>query len=220
MTDGTRSNLTTDTFDNLPSPRLDQSLADTVGANATTKDELLRSAKDAIEASDQSLREAAEALGVAQELHEATQAEMARAIGKSEAWVSRLLRWRRSDYKDESPFGPRTKADRLKHAKDRAASGASKPRKSRKASTQAQAHADDAEVSAPMRKAEYAKQEAEPGNSISAGAQTSTYRKLCPAEAMENLRYAIDHYWPYMDNAGKDEITDYFLKKAEGVRVS
>lgn len=136
---------------------------------------------------------------------------MAQAIGKSDAWVSLLLEWRRSDYKDESPFGPTTKAGRLKHAKDRAASGASKPRKPRKASTQAQARADDAEVS---------EQEAEPENSTSTDAQTRTCRKISPAEAKENLRYAIDHWWPYMDNAGKDEVTDYFLKKAKGARVS
>lgn len=191
-----------------------------VAANATTKEELLRRAKDAIEASDQSLHDAAEALGVAKELHEATQAEMALAIGKSEAWVSLLLRWRRSDYKDESPFGPRTKAGRLEHAKDRAASGASKLRKPRKSTTQAQACADDAEVSAAMRKAEYAKQEAEPENSISTGAQTSTCWTPSPAKAKDELRYAIDLYWPHMDNAGKKEVTDYFLKKAEGARVS
>ena len=190
-----------------------------VAVNATTKDELLRRAKDAIEAGEQSLHDAAEALSVAQDLHGATQAEMARAIGKSEAWVSRLLEWRRSDYKDESPFGPTTKAGRLKHAKDRAASGASKPRKPRKASTQAQAHADDAEVSAAIPKAGCARQEAEPENSTSAGARTSTCRKLSPAEAKEELRYAINQWWPYMDNAGKKEMTDYFLKKA-GVRVS
>src|SRR5271169_6543488 len=92
-------------------------------ANSTTKAELLRRAKAAIDAGDRSMHDAAEALAVAQELHGVSQAEMARAIGKSESWVSLLLQWRRTDYKAESPFGPTTKAGRLEHAKDRAASG-------------------------------------------------------------------------------------------------
>ena len=100
-------------------------------ANTIAKPERLRRAKAAVEAGEQSFHDAAEALGVAQELHGATQAEMARAIGRSEAWVSLLLRWRRLGYTDNSPFGPTTKADRLKHAKDLAASGKSTPRKSR-----------------------------------------------------------------------------------------
>jgi hypothetical protein len=110
--------------------------------NTATKTDLLNRAKAAIEAGWQSYHDAAEALANAQELHCASQAEMARAIGKSEAWVSLLLRWRRSGYKDESPFGPRTKAGRLKHAKARAASGASEPRKPRKPTVTADAGAD------------------------------------------------------------------------------
>ena len=61
--------------------------------------------------------------------------EMAGAVGKSEAWISQLLSWRRSGYKRESPFGPTTKAGRLQHAKALAAVGASKRPRSRKAST-------------------------------------------------------------------------------------
>jgi hypothetical protein len=36
---------------------------------------------------------------------------------------------------------------------------------------------------------------------------------------MGNLKYAIDHWWLYLDDAGKVEVTAYFLKKT-GVRVS
>ena len=75
------------------------------------------------------MHEAAEALAVAQELHCASQAEMARAVGKSEVWVILLLQWRRTRYAAESPFGPTTKAARLKHAKERTAAGESKPRR-------------------------------------------------------------------------------------------
>lgn len=105
------------------------------GANTTPLPELWSRANAAIKAGLELWREAAEALAAAQEQHEVTQAEMASAVGKSEAWVSMLLRWRRSGYEDESPFGPKTKAARVQHAKARAACGASKPRRSRKTPT-------------------------------------------------------------------------------------
>jgi hypothetical protein len=79
--------------------------------NTTTKADLLSRAKDAIETGDQSLREAADALAVAQEDFNATQREIAQAIGKSVAWVNRLLRWRREGC-PSSPFGPGSKAGR------------------------------------------------------------------------------------------------------------
>jgi hypothetical protein len=236
--------------------------------NTPTEDELLRSAKSAADAGLQSIRDAADALGTAQELHNTSQADMARAVGKSEAWVSMLLRWRLSGYKEESPFGPTTKAGRLKHAKERALSGASKARKPRQADSQAQADADDPEPSAAKRKAEYASPEAEAdgatpsddpaitkaaraasntskdmtqpmadadnaqlsgdnGMTETAGpeakaatyAHTSSSPTPSPAKAKGELRYAIDSWWPHMDDAGKSEITTYFLKKA-GVRAS
>jgi hypothetical protein len=98
-------------------------------SNEATKEELFERAKAAVEAGQQSMREAAEALNTAQELHKVTQAEMARAVGKSEAWVSYLLRWRRSGYREESPFGPTTKMARLQHAEHRSATSQAKPRK-------------------------------------------------------------------------------------------
>jgi hypothetical protein len=79
--------------------------------NTTTKAELFSRAKNAIEAGDQSLREAADALALAQEDFDTTQREIAEAVGKSAAWVNRLLRWRRESYPG-SPFGPGSKAGR------------------------------------------------------------------------------------------------------------
>jgi Homeodomain-like domain len=78
--------------------------------NTTTKADLSR-AKDAIEAGDQSLHDAAEALALAQEDFKASQREIAEAVGKSPAWVNRLLRWRREGCVG-SPFGPGSKAGR------------------------------------------------------------------------------------------------------------
>jgi hypothetical protein len=80
-------------------------------ANTTSKDDLLSRAKDAIEAGDQSLHEGADALALAQEDFKATQREIAEAVGKSAAWVNRLLRWRREGCPG-SPFGPGSKAGR------------------------------------------------------------------------------------------------------------
>ena len=73
-------------------------------ANTTTKAELLERAKAAVEAGEQSLHDAAEALGLAEEDRSATQREMAEAVGKSASWVNKLLKWRRSGYKDHSPL--------------------------------------------------------------------------------------------------------------------
>lgn len=175
--------------------------AASTSVNTPTKAELLNRAKAAIEAGDQSMHEAAEALAVAQEFHSASQADMARAIGKSEAWVSMLLQWRRAGYKDESPFGPTTKAARLKHAKDRAASGVSTSRKPRKQNTTPVT--DDS--AAPAR-------DAVVEISISKDAKAST-------RALAEFKEAVNCYVPKMGDADKEEAKAYFLKKA-GVAVS
>ena len=77
--------------------------------NSTTKADLLSRARDAIEVGDQSLHEAADALALAKDDFKATQ--IAEAVGKSAAWVNRLLRWRREGCPG-SPFGPGSKAGR------------------------------------------------------------------------------------------------------------
>jgi hypothetical protein len=79
--------------------------------NTTTKADLFSRAKDAIEAGDQSLHAAAEALALAQEDFKASQREIAEAVGKSPAWVNRLLRWRCEGCVG-SPFGPGSLAGR------------------------------------------------------------------------------------------------------------
>ena len=168
---------------------------------AASKTELLSRAKAAIEAGRQSFHDAAEALAVAQELHGASQAEMARAVGKSEAWVSLLLQWRRSNYKDESPFGPRTKAGRLKHAKDRAASGASKPRKPRKPTAAAAAHAGT-------------------GASNSSGEENHTSESCGDdANALAEFKDAVDRCLARMSYEAKCEAVSYVLERS-GVRGS
>jgi hypothetical protein len=165
-----------------------------VEGNTATKEELLQRAKDAIEANDHSLREAAEALAVAQEAHGTSQAEMARAVGKSAAWVSHLLQWRRNGFKAESPFGPTTKAERLQHAEDRIAAGASTPSKPRKPKvTNGTAAAGDTDAE----------------TSPAKGAETSE-------RALAKLKDAIDHLVPLMDPAAKKEAADYLREISEG----
>jgi hypothetical protein len=84
-----------------------------------TKTDLLAHAKHLIAAGEQAhaagqqaFRDAAEAIYAATQKHHATQKDCAKAIGKSETWVSRLLTWRNEGYPDDSPFGPTKKEDR------------------------------------------------------------------------------------------------------------
>ena len=144
-------------------------------------------------------------------------------FGKSEAWVSKLLRWRRLDYVDESPFGPTTKAERLEHAKDRASSGASKPRNARKASTERQTDADDPKASADKRRALYAEEDADPETATSMTIARSTdacfteLRGDKPRRSCRQSHRAIDQWWPLMDDGGKDRVTDYFVALDQAV---
>jgi len=164
-----------------------------IAVNMTTKAELLCRAKAAIDAGESALHEAAEALVLAQQDFNATQREIAEAVGRSLGWVNRLLKWRRSGYKESSPFGPTTRVGRVQHAEQRATA-----RTQRKA------------LKGPS---------ADSGTSNCADTETSPSRKPSPAIAMDNLKYAIDHWWLHLDDAAKVEITAYFLKKT-GARVS
>jgi hypothetical protein len=176
-------------------------------ANLTTEAELLGRAKSAIHAGESSLRDAAEALGLAQQDFNTTQREMAAAIGRSASWVNRLLKWRQLRYKECSPFGPTTSAARVSHAKP---ARASKPRRSKPSSVDtATSTGADAVNCAPT----------DGQTSAPTADQTSPSRQPSAAEAKGNLIYAIKHWWPYMDDAGKVEVTAFFFKQ-KGVRVS
>jgi hypothetical protein len=72
---------------------------------------LLSQAKLAIEAGK--LREAAAAMSIAHEVYGASQQNIAAAVGKSQGWASRMLRWRRKGFKD-TPFGPASKNARMR----------------------------------------------------------------------------------------------------------
>lgn len=76
-----------------------------------TKAEVLSRAKAAVEAGE-SPRNTAGRLARAHEDFHASQREIGRAVGRSASWVNRLLKWRRSGYKQSSPFGPTTRVGR------------------------------------------------------------------------------------------------------------
>jgi predicted transcriptional regulator len=156
--------------------------------NTTTKAELLSRAKNAIESGDQSLREAADALALAQEDFDTTQREIAEAVGKSAAWVNRLLRWRRESYPG-SPFGPGSKA-RRERQKSVQAPEQRAPRK---------IDADNAEASTEKCKTECAKREAEP--------KSRARRELA------EIKYAIDFRFPHMDEDARHEAIAYAVAK-------
>lgn len=71
--------------------------------SAMTKEELLSRAKQNIDSCETPLRAAAEDIALACD-QGATQREVAAAVGKSPAWVNRLLKWRSSGY-EGSAFG-------------------------------------------------------------------------------------------------------------------
>src|SRR5271155_3455760 len=110
---------------------------------------LLDHAKRAITNGEASLQTAAEYIAKAQE-QRATQRQIAEAVGKSAAWVNRLLKWRSGGYDGEA-FG-RSKRPRVQAAEQK---------KSRPA-TQAQSRrADAAKVEAQRVRAEAQRAKAE-----------------------------------------------------------
>jgi hypothetical protein len=116
--------------------------------------ELLSRAKHAIDSGEASLHAAAEDIAAARE-QGATQRQIAKAVGKSAAWVNRLLRWRESGYQDGTAFGPQAKASRQR-AQQRVQATKQKP-----ATTSEQAQAAAARARAEQAKAEAQKAKAE-----------------------------------------------------------
>jgi len=76
--------------------------------------DLLKMARLEISAGQEQLQLAAEHIAAARD-RGATQRQIAAEVGKSAAWVNRLLQWRESGYREETPFGPQSKASRARH---------------------------------------------------------------------------------------------------------
>jgi hypothetical protein len=105
---------------------------------------LLDQAKVAIERGEASLHDAAEYIAEAQ-AHGATQRQIAEHLGKSAAWVNRLLQWREGGCRD-TPFGPQSKAKRKRVQ-------ATEQKKRKPATTGEQARAERARAHAEAEKA-------------------------------------------------------------------
>jgi predicted transcriptional regulator len=161
-----------------------------IPGNSTAKAALLSRAKAAIEAGDQSLHDAAEALAIAQQDFNATQREIAEAVGKSAAWVNRLLQWQGEGCAG-SPFGPGSKAGR--------------ERQKRVQSTEQQAplkvDADNSEASAEKGTTDRAKREAEPNS--------RARRELA------EFKHAVDIRFPHMDKDTRREGVAYAIAKGK-----
>jgi len=116
--------------------------------------DLLNRAKVNIEAGEDRFRQAAEDIATASE-QGATQHQIAETVGKSQAWVNGLLKWRSAGYQD-TPFGPQSKASRARRADYQA------PNNHRPASTSEQAEAvkAKAEAATARARAQQAKAEA------------------------------------------------------------
>jgi hypothetical protein len=156
--------------------------------NATTKADLLRRAKDAIEAGDQSLREAADALALAQDDFKASQREIAEAVGKSAAWVNRLLRWRREGCVG-SPFGPGSKAGRERR----------KRVQSTEQRTPRKVHAENSEADNEKCKTPVT--------------QENKPKSQAQRKALYEFKFAVNHWLPRMDDDTKREAIKYALAK-------
>lgn len=165
-------------------------LSSSTRSNATTKAELLSRAKVAIEDGERSLRDAAEALALAQKDFDATQREIAAAVGKSVAWVNRLLQWQKEGCPG-TPFGPGSKDSRARRKRVQA----TEQEASRKA------HTDDGEAGVEKRETE-------------AEIETST-----ATSPLAKFKAAVDDLFPKMDYSAKCEAISYALSKGK-VRVS
>jgi hypothetical protein len=120
-----------------------------------TVTELLNRAKNAILSGETSLHAAAEDIAAAQE-QGATQRRIADEVGKSVAWVNRLIKWRQSGYQDDTAFGPQAKASR-----QRARAQATEQKNQKPATTSEQAQVAAARARAETAKAEAARAKAD-----------------------------------------------------------
>ena len=76
---------------------------------AKNANEAIAFAAQAIASSDRNLKLAAEYLAYAEEEGK-TQRQIAEGVGKSAAWVNRLLQWRRDGYPEDTPSARRARS--------------------------------------------------------------------------------------------------------------
>jgi hypothetical protein len=168
-----------------------------------TVTELLSRARSAIQSSENSLRSAAEDIASAQE-QGATQRQVAQEVGKSPAWVNRLLKWRQSGYQDDTAFGPQAKASRQRVQRVQATER--KKQKPATTSEQAQAAAERARAETAKAEAAKAKAEAQRAKVEAAKAEAEAAKAKAEAKAKFNAnthRFFRDRF---AENASVKEI--------------
>jgi hypothetical protein len=138
---------------------------------------LLNRAKQAIESGETSLHAAAEDIAAAK-AQGAKQREIAKVVGKSAAWVNRLLKWRESGYQEGSAFGPQAKASRQRAKRVQA----TKQRKPATTSEQAQAATARARADATEAEAAKAKADAEKAKAEAAKAKADAEKAKAEAD--------------------------------------
>lgn len=155
---------------------------------------LLKLARQAVESGDTSwhvatehhrtaakhYRKAVEHMAKAQKKG-ASQRLIADSIGKSPAWVNRLLRWRTSGYRDETPFGPESKAKR-ERARVQAAERTNVPKRSRSRKDQDELDAALAQAKVAQAEAARARAEAERATDEAMRAKVEAVRERIRAE--------------------------------------
>jgi hypothetical protein len=149
---------------------------------STSVTEHLAAAKLDIAAGDESLRSAAEHVAAAIELG-ASQRDVAATVGRSAAWVNRLLLWRTSGFTASGPFAADHKAKKQRDAFSQA------KRSDPKLKSEARAKADQAKAEAAQAKAEAAKAKAE-----AAKAKHEAAEAKAKADA-EHERRRSEEFW-------------------------
>lgn len=189
-----------------------------------TKDDLLNRAKVEIDKSEGKVRLAAEALAQAKKEFGATQKEMAKAIDRSQSYVAKLLKWCDSGFKENSPFGPTTKAEReaqYSHGNKKTGEQTGSDTDDDNLEKIRLAHAErmgrngnggvaandnendpDALIDAKLR------------NPMDEDAEAIT-RAVSAAEALAKLKEAIDRFAPLLDATGRSHAQAYLSHKVK-----
>jgi hypothetical protein len=143
-------------------------------------DDLLKQAKRAIADGEASLKEAAECISKAQD-RGATQRQIAEVVGKSAAWVNRLLAWRAGGFIGDA-FGPAHHKER--QSAQRVHPGEQKEkRRPKPATTSEQEQAQRARAQAETAKAEAARAKAEAAKARADAARARSEDARARAEA-------------------------------------
>src|SRR5438067_1054919 len=96
------------------------------GPLPTAKADLIAETQAMVISLNNTIRQVADNLAALRDRHDMTQQEIADALGKKQAWVSTMLKWRDEGLKEETPFGSFSKAAGKRKA-DGKATSRSKP---------------------------------------------------------------------------------------------